>query len=179
MFLTLDEAQAKLGYNDKRFFETVMCGALQPYFISSNGKGYFPVENARHIAKFLIVTFYSGPTISGERVEMECHSLRYMEEPSVSWRFLDSDCDPENLIIKPLPNKSKIDQRIEIILDAIADLGIPPHGVKETKDIRQWCEKNHPDLFPPGKSESSIWRKAWKKGKGLEPGEFKYWTKIE
>ena len=177
MFLTLDEAQAKLGYNDKRFFETIMCGALQPYFISPNGKGHFLVKDARHIAEFLIFTFYSEPTITGERVEMECHYLRYMEEPSVSWRFLDSDCDPENLIIKPLPTKSKIDQRIDIILKAMVDLGIHPHGVRETKDIRLWCEKHYPVLFPKG-CESSIWRKAWQKGKGLKPGEIKHWTKI-
>ena len=179
MFLTLDEAQAKLGYNDKRLFETIMCGALQPYFISPNGKGYYPVKDARHIAAFLISTFYSEPTITGERVEMECHSLRYMEEPSVSWRFLDTDCESENLIMKSTPEKSKIDRRIASILDAMADLGIPPHGVTETKPIREWCENNHPDLFPPGKSETSIWRKAWKKGKGLGSGEIKHWTKID
>ena len=155
MFLTLNEAQAKLGYNDKRFYETIMCGALQPYFISSNGKGCFPVEDARHIAKFLVVNVLS------ER-----------------WGFLHSDCDPEKLIIKPLPKKSQIDQRIEIILKAMVDLGIHPHGVKETKDIRLWCEKYYPVLFPEG-CESSIWRKAWRKGKGLVPGEFKYWTKID
>ena len=155
MFLTFDEAQAKLGYNDKRFYETIMCGALQPYFISSNGKGCFPVEDARHIAKFLVVNVLS------ER-----------------WGFLHSDCDPEKLIIKPLLKKSQIDQRIEIILKAMVDLGIHPHGVKETKDIRLWCEKHYPVLFPKG-CESSIWRKAWQKGKGLKPGEVKYWTKID
>ena len=155
MFLTFDEAQAKLGYNDKRFYETIMCGALQPYFISSNGKGCFPVEDARHIAKFLVVNVLS------ER-----------------WGFLHSDCDPEKLIIKPLLKKSQIDQRIEIILKAMVDLGIHPHGVRETKDIRLWCEKHYPVLFPEG-CESSIWRKAWRKGKGLVPGEFKYWTKID
>ena len=155
MFLTFDEAQAKLGYNDKRFYETIMCGALQPYFISSNDKGCFPVEDARHIAKFLVVNVLS------ER-----------------WGFLHSDCDPEKLIIKPLPTKSKIDQRIDIILKAMVDLGIHPHGVRETKDIRLWCEKHYPVLFPKG-CESSIWRKAWQKGKGLKPGEVKYWTKID
>jgi hypothetical protein len=155
VFLTFDEAQAKLGYNDKRFYETIMCGALQPYFISSNGKGCFPVEDARHIAKFLVVNVLS------ER-----------------WGFLHSDCDPEKLIIKPLLKKSQIDQRIEIILKAMVDLGIHPHGVRETKDIRLWCEKHYPVLFPEG-CESSIWRKAWRKGKGLVPGEFKYWTKID
>jgi len=179
VFLTLDEAQAKLGYNDIRFFETIICGALQPYFISPNGKGCFPVEDARHIAKFISVYYLSEPKFIIDRVEMKSHYLDYEVEPYERWRFLDSDCDPEKLIIKPLPNKSKIDQRIDIILKAIADLGINPDGVRETKDIRLWCEKNHPDLFPPGKSESSIWRKAWKKGKGLEPGEFKYWTKID
>ena len=178
MFLTLDEAQNKLGYNDKRFFETVMCGALQPYFITPSDKGCFPVKDARHIAKFLVVNIFSEPTITDERVEMKSHYLHYMEEPGVRWRFLDSDCEPEKLIIKPLPNKSKIDQRIEIILNAMVDLGIHPHAVRETKDIRLWCEKQYPVLFPEG-CEASIWRKAWKKGKGLEPGEFRYWTKIE
>jgi len=178
VFLTLDEAQNKLGYNDKRFFETVMCGALQPYFITPSDKGCFPVKDARHIAKFLVVNIFSELTITDERVEMKSHYLHYMEEPGVRWRFLDSDCEPEKLIIKPLPNKSKIDQRIEIILNAMVDLGIHPHAVRETKDIRLWCEKQYPVLFPEG-CEASIWRKAWKKGKGLEPGEFRYWTKIE
>ena len=178
MFLTLNEAQAKLGYNDKRFYETIMCGALQPYFISSNDKGCFPVEDARHIAKFLVVNVLSEPMITTEKVEMKSHYLHYMDEPGERWRFLDSDCDPEKLIIKPLPTKSKIDQRIDIILKAMVDLGIHPHGVRETKDIRLWCEKHYPVLFPKG-CESSIWRKAWQKGKGLKPGEVKYWTKID
>ena len=179
MYLTLDEAIKKSGYTEVQFLECVAVGRICP--ITVTDKGEFPVEDAREKADRLTERHYIIMKKYGEfynEAENDHNhnvqeSIEHYREESLVWRFIESDCDPEIIELTVKPKVGVIDQRTAIIKKAISALGldcwkIPATGGTIT-EIREWCEDNHPELFPKvgkEKTSESVFGKAWNPGKG-------------
>ena len=175
MYLTLDKAIKKSGYTEIQFLQCIAAGRICP--ITVTDKGEFPVEDAREKADRLTERHYIIMKKYGDfynEAENDHNynvqeSIEHYREESLVWRFIESDCDPEIIELTVKPKVGVIKQRTVIIKKALRAKGVKPLEVEDVSEIREWCEGNHPGLFPPGQTKDSIWGKVW------GPGLGKYW----
>jgi len=175
VFLTYKEAQERLGYNDQRFFESIMCGALKPYFLNAKGKESTPVQDARSQAELLIGDCFN---YSMDSVEEEGYmEMRYatsFEEMAKYWRFRETDCDPSKIKILDKTKPDLEQAKIDIIIEAIETLGkdrwkIPSRG-GTIKEIMDWCGDNYSEIFTKSSRGDckNIFDKVWNSQKGID-----------
>ena len=162
MFLTLNEAQDKLGYSRERFFEVIMCGALQPYLLSSSGEGCTAVKGARAIAELVMEDFNCN-------YDLLMLQNDHLEEAAKYWRFRESDCDPSTIRIIVEPENID-ERRCVIIRKALTSLSLDSLNIRDTdkQKIRKWCQHKDIELFvSPTSNDGSLalFKRAWRYGR--------------